>query len=182
MHFYEMPVTRCSGFFLHRIVIPTDVSGANEAGIDVAVTDDSVFCSPAKICQKSFELPRFNERFTGLPYRFVYGRTILYAGQEHRLPGVVKNDVNRDGTVIYYKDDPEQLFGEPVFVPSPNGTAEDDGVILVPVMSANKRQKPIFMIVDAEAFARFAATFHPFHESPWAFTQYSSMRQLVTKN
>ncbi|CAJ0571217.1 unnamed protein product, partial [Mesorhabditis spiculigera] len=168
--------------FLHRIVIPTDVSGDIEAGIDLAVTatssrgaqailqaDGSVFCIPAKICQQSFELPRFNERFTGRPYRFVYGTTILYAGQERRVPGVVKNDVNTGETLIHYKDDPEQLFGEPVFVSSPNGTAEDDGVILVPVMSANKRQKPIFMILDAKSLREICRYVLPVPRIPMGF-------------
>ncbi|CAJ0571206.1 unnamed protein product, partial [Mesorhabditis spiculigera] len=168
--------------FLHRIVIPTDVSGDIEAGIDLAETaassrgaraipqaDGSVFCIPAKICQHSFELPRYNERFTGLPYRFVYGTTILYAAAERRVPGVVKNDVNTGETLIHYKDDAEQLFGEPVFVPSPSGTAEDDGVILVPVMSANKRQKPIFMILDARSLREICRYVLPVPRIPMGF-------------
>ncbi|CAJ0584281.1 unnamed protein product, partial [Mesorhabditis spiculigera] len=97
--------------FLHRIVIPTNVSGGIEAGIDLA--------------EHSFELPRYNEHFTGVPYRFVYGTTILYAGQKR--------------------------------------------IILVPVMSANLRKKPIFMILDAKSLREICRYVLPVPRIPMGF-------------
>ena len=54
---------------------------------------------------------------------------------------------------IWYKE--EHYSGEPIFIPNPNGTSEDDGVLLVIVLDG-ATQLSYLLLLDGESFETLA--------------------------
>jgi beta,beta-carotene 9',10'-dioxygenase len=82
-----------------------------------------------------FDFPMINYfRNNGRDYQYVYGMT-----QDFKKPSsVIKMDVtNPSKTIEFVYGEAGQIVepGEPVFVARPNGESEDDGVLLVMVLS-----------------------------------------------
>ncbi len=77
------------------------------------------------------EFPRINESRTGRPHRFGYtvGIDGLFAGTADLRGSVFKQDFHTGGTVAA-RLEPGVAVGELCFVPTPGGTAEDDGVLM----------------------------------------------------
>jgi carotenoid cleavage dioxygenase len=73
------------------------------------------------------ELPRINEGRTGHPYRFVYAAE---QPTNSEMRGIVRYDLERGSTQRYRISEGDQN-SEPVFVPRPTASAEDDGWVLV---------------------------------------------------
>ena len=112
-----------------------------------------VYC-PIKDLNSSiaFELPTINySKFNGLPYKYFYGINF------HKLPfSIVKIDVENPSKYIekiYALDGYKFLPSEPVFVENPNATSEDDGVLVVMVLS-NKND--YLSILDAKTLEEIA--------------------------
>lgn len=79
---------------------------------------------------KNFEFPRINQAFAGnANYRFVYGCELLgFTEKRDETNRIVKVDID-SGAITHYGD--EGFYcSEPIFVPNPEGTKEDDGVLL----------------------------------------------------
>jgi carotenoid cleavage dioxygenase-like enzyme len=109
------------------------------------------------------ELPRVNYRArNGLPYRYAYGGS---AGDAAFLKRLVKIDV-ADGTHMVW-DEPGAWAGEPVFVPRPGATAEDDGVILSVVLDTAAASS-FLLVLDAATFEEVARARAP-HHIPFGF-------------
>ena len=85
------------------------------------------------LSSQQVELPTYDYgRLNGRPYRFVYA-----AGMRQDLPEVaynqiVKADVRSHVSLTWFEDG--CFPGEPIFVPAPDGTDEDDGVLLTLVL------------------------------------------------
>ena len=61
--------------------------------------------------------------------------------------------------VISWSED-GMLPGEPIFVPNPAATSEDDGVLLVPLINSNVENQATLLILDAKSMKEVArATF-----------------------
>ena len=100
----------------------------------------------------AFELPTINySKFNGLPYKYFYGINF------YKLPfSIVKIDVENPSKPIekiYAQDGYKFLPSEPVFVENPNATSEDDGVLVVMVLS-NKND--YLSILDAKTLEEIA--------------------------
>ena len=110
------------------------------------------------------ELPRINyERHAGKPYRYVWGTGIQSRGDF--LDSIVKIDIET-GTVARWHL--VGLYpGEPVFVPSPSATAEDDGVLLSVVLDIAKEHS-FLLVLDAASLAEIARADAP-HAIPFHF-------------
>ena len=110
------------------------------------------------------ELPRINyERHAGKPYRYVWGTGIQTRGDF--LDSIVKIDTE-SGTVATWHA--AGLYpGEPVFVPSPSATAEDDGVLLSVVLDIEK-ELSFLLVLDAASLAEVARATAP-HAIPFHF-------------
>ena len=54
---------------------------------------------------------------------------------------------------IWYKE--EHYSGEPIFIPNPNGTSEDDGVLLVIVLDG-ATQLSYLLLLDGQSFETLA--------------------------
>ncbi|WCM22856.1 carotenoid oxygenase family protein [Paraburkholderia bryophila] len=92
------------------------------------------------------ELPRINETRTGQPYRFLYA-----AGQptNTEMRGVVRYDLERGSQQRHAVPEGDQN-SEPIFVPRPGATSEDDGWLLVCVYRRATDTSDV-VILDARA-------------------------------
>lgn len=150
-----------------RIVIPLNVADNAPVGVNlitlkdskatamkrkdgsIFLTSDYLTDDPAD--EKSrfeFELPTFNyAKHVARPYRYAYGCNL-------------QDKINKIDTVLrsmkIYQDPKGNCVGEAIFVPSPNATEEDDGVLLVPVISTD-RQSPCYLtILNAQTMQEMA--------------------------
>jgi carotenoid cleavage dioxygenase-like enzyme len=109
------------------------------------------------------ELPRINYRANnGLPYRYAYGAS---AGDAAFLKRLVKIDVADGSHTIW--DEPGAWAGEPVFVPRPGATTEDDGVVLSVVLDTDAGAS-FLLVLDAASFEEIARARAP-HHIPFGF-------------
>jgi carotenoid cleavage dioxygenase-like enzyme len=110
-----------------------------------------------------FELPRTNYgACNGREYRFAYG---LDAPHEGFVDTLQKLDIE-SGEVETWAE--HGCFpGEPVFVPSPDAAAEDDGVLLSVVLDA-PRSDSFLLVLDASRFEELARARVP-HRIPFGF-------------
>lgn len=143
-----------------RILIPMDVGFSNEP----------IKCEIVELsAEYPFELPSINySRFNGKPYKFVYGLNLY-----KRPFSVIKMNMNNPMDVIeiaYGEKGNEDLFlpSEPVFVENPNPSGEDDGVLLVMVLSTKNDFLSILNANDLTEIARAQVpenvkTSHTFH-------------------
>ena len=96
---------------LWRYVIDLDRGAVTERQID-------------DVC---IELPRINEGRTGRPYRFMYAAE---QPSNTEIRGVVRYDLG-PGSMQRYRVSEGDQNSEPVFVPRPTASGEDDGWLLV---------------------------------------------------
>jgi beta,beta-carotene 9',10'-dioxygenase len=110
---------------------------------------------------------------TGLPtvspetwlseHRYVYAQSTDQPVTEWPR-AVCKVDVDT-GTVTEFSDG--NACSEPIFVPRPDGTAEDDGVVLVVVLDADAERSEL-VVLDGETFDERARATVP-HPIPYDF-------------
>ncbi|SHK02848.1 carotenoid oxygenase family protein [Desulforamulus aeronauticus] len=98
------------------------------------------------------EFPRINYRhYNTKEYRFVYGLCDHHSnGFNNKL---IKFDVQKNKSLSWYKD--HQYPNEPIFVPSPDATEEDDGVILSLILDT-QLEKSFLLILNAQDFNEIA--------------------------
>ena len=105
-----------------------------------------------------FELPRINPKYIGKPYRYVY----VNRGQPGRLFDVLlKLDVESKEQVAIWEQ-PCTSPSEPVFVPNPNGSREDDGVVLSVILD-QRAKKSFLVVLDGMTFKELARANLPIH-------------------
>ena len=108
------------------------------------------------------ELPRIHyARNSARDYRWMYA-----AGTDHEwFNSLVKVDVTT-GDVKSWSE-PGCYPGEPVFIERPDGSAEDDGVILSVVLDSNT-ERSFLLMLDAQSFEEVARAEAP-HGIPFGF-------------
>lgn len=117
------------------------------------------------ISEELIELPRINyEACNTKNYRFVYATGSDKNNPDNFLDRLVKIDI-QDRTSKSWKEE-ECYPGEPVFIPSPNATKEDEGIISV-VLNAQKGNS-FLLILDAISFVEIARAEVP-HHIPFGF-------------
>lgn len=118
------------------------------------------------------EMPRFNPRFNLKRYRYVWGvcessHAPSYASGAV-VNGLIKLDLchpylgpNTDvNSTAKIWDEPGCSCAEPIFIPNPEGTEEDDGVIMSIVNTTleNGSESCFLLILDASSFEELART------------------------
>jgi carotenoid cleavage dioxygenase-like enzyme len=144
-------------------------------------SDAEVFCEIADInSEVSFELPAINyAKYNGKCYAYAYGTSLF------KIPfTVVKLNVNTglELQVNYDRDGSVFLPSEPVFVPDPDGVNEDDGVLLVMVLSDKNDFLSVLDARDLSEIARAdvppdvkaAFTFHGFFADSKIYPKFNS--------
>jgi carotenoid cleavage dioxygenase-like enzyme len=115
------------------------------------------------LAEVDLELPRINYRArNGKPYRYIYGGS---TGDAPFIKRLVKIDL-ADGSHQVW-DEPHAWAGEPVFVPRPGATQEDDGVLLSVVLDALAGTS-FLLVLDARTFTEVARAQAP-HHVPFGF-------------
>ncbi|KHJ81686.1 hypothetical protein OESDEN_18626 [Oesophagostomum dentatum] len=100
-------------------------------------------------------------------YRYVYGASIL-DGNSSKI-GVVKADL-KDGTnKVWFMDANDQVCAEPILVNKPGYHEEDDGVLIVPVITTREGDIPYVVILNAETMAEEGRFLIPQPRIPFGF-------------
>lgn len=101
-----------------------------------------------------FEFPSIHyRRQSGRPHRFVWGAAIAPARGDAGGMGIVRVDVERGERQSFAGG--SFTLGEPIFVPRPGGTAEDDGVLLS-VGADNAAKSAKLIALDARSLEPIA--------------------------
>ncbi|WP_103028277.1 carotenoid oxygenase family protein [Salinibacter altiplanensis] len=110
------------------------------------------------------ELPRIHEaQARARPYGYVYGIGERHHGQF--ADQLVKVDVETGSADVWREDG--TCPGEPVFVPAPDATNEDEGVVLSVVLDP-EADRSFLLLLDAASFAERARAEVP-HAIPHGF-------------
>lgn len=93
-----------------------------------------------------YEMPRYHLGCQDAPYRYAYGVSFP-KGSELAFPDrLVKIDVETGDAAVWH--DPAGYPSEPMFVPRPGGSAEDDGVLMT-VLLVPKTGTSELVVLDA---------------------------------
>jgi len=120
--------------------------------------------SSTPLSDECLELPRIHDAgVTAQPYTYVYGVGTRIEG--NFTDQLVKIDVITGEATPWYEEG--TYPGEPVFVPAPAGSAEDEGVVLSVVLDPQTEQS-VLIVLDAASFRERARVFVP-HPIPFGF-------------
>ncbi|MFW6003013.1 MAG: carotenoid oxygenase family protein [Halanaeroarchaeum sp.] len=129
----------------------------------ISVPEGSV--ERSRLAAGRLSLPRIDETRVGRPYRYVYSQGADGDERSAFPTGLRKIDLET-GDVTRWST-PGRYVGEPVFVPRPGGTTEDDGVILAVVLDT-QRERSGLLVLDGETFDFLAMAWLP-HVEPFDF-------------
>ncbi|XP_059812845.1 carotenoid-cleaving dioxygenase, mitochondrial-like isoform X1 [Hypanus sabinus] len=115
--------------------------------------EGKIWCESEKLYDDDFldeggmEFPQINyAKYSTRKYKYFYA-----CGTKHVMPNtLIKMDVDTKKYKIW--SEKGYYPSEPVFVPSPNGTDEDDGVILSVAISPNQSKGSMLLVLDAKTF------------------------------
>ncbi|MEM9542082.1 MAG: carotenoid oxygenase family protein [Cyanobacteria bacterium P01_E01_bin.42] len=118
---------------------------------------------------RSCEFPQLNRDRCGRPYRYLYvGATDREQEENSPLQAVMKIDWHT-GERQLWSAAPSGFVSEPIFVPAPDGVAEDDGWLLVLVYDGAKHRSKL-VILDARDLQQGAiAQLHLPYHIPYGF-------------
>ncbi|KAL8620431.1 hypothetical protein ACOMHN_066742 [Nucella lapillus] len=153
--------------YFRRYVLPLSLDQAKE-GVNMVTLhyttatavlrpDGTVFMTPDYVIEEGvvLELPRINyDRVNTEKYRYVYGTRIF-----SETPELVKLDLERKAVSTWREEGYHP--GEPVFVASPGASAEDEGVILSPVLGREEGQRCFLLVLDAASFQELGRAYAP---------------------
>lgn len=150
--------------YLDRLRASSPAPMARATRLTVALDSGSV--DVRQLSDEPFELPRIAyATHNGRPYRYAYGTGAADGTGTDFLDQLVKLDT-ADGTSTLWHE-PGSYPGEPVFVASPDGDAEDAGVVLSLVLDTAAGSSYL-LVLDAESFVELARAGVP-HAVPFGF-------------
>lgn len=93
--------------------------------------NNSIYCAPELLCCLGCETPRINyESFLGVDYTYFYA---ISSDVDAENPGtIIKVNVKEKTSITW--SEPLCYPSEPIFVPRPEATAEDDGLVLCSIV------------------------------------------------
>ncbi|CAH1405372.1 unnamed protein product [Nezara viridula] len=117
--------------------------------------DGKIFVVPELLSNMGCETPRINyPLFLGKKYRYFYA---ISSDVDLKNPGtLIKVDVTNKTILTWTEID--TFPSEPVFVPSPNGEDEDDGVVISTLLWGNDACKTAVIVLDAKTFTELGRT------------------------
>uniref|UniRef100_A0A1A7WSJ8 Retinal pigment epithelium-specific protein 65kDa n=1 Tax=Iconisemion striatum TaxID=60296 RepID=A0A1A7WSJ8_9TELE len=142
---------------VRRYVLPLDVyreeQGKNLVSLSyttataVLHSDGTVWLEPEVLFsgpRQAFEFPQINySQYCGKKYSFTYG-----LGLNHFIPDrIVKLNVQTKETRVWQEED--CYPSEPLFVPTPGATKEDEGVLLSIVVKPGAERPGFLLVLDA---------------------------------
>lgn len=137
----------------------TDKSKAIARRIEIPLNKNSkpgeeIYCNISTLNEQAMEFPTINYgRNNGLPYKYMYAANSL-----HSKPfEVLKLDVENPEKLLkfeYNLGDKNIMPSEPIFVENPEPKSEDDGVLLVMVLSDENDYLSVLDAKDMKEIAR----------------------------
>lgn len=143
---------------------PVDLSGTLDRFEIELDGPDAV--TRTRLSGQRMEFPRINYLRNGRPYRYVYGCAYSEPASDW-FDAVVKVDVAERETTTW--SEPGGYPGEPVFVATPDATAEDDGILLIVVYDADTDTSSL-VVLDAASLTELGRARAP-HRLPYNFHQ-----------
>jgi all-trans-8'-apo-beta-carotenal 15,15'-oxygenase len=129
------------------------------------LTDKSV--KKQLIEQRACEFPTLHPDKVGRDYRYLYIGAIHNETGNAPLQAVLKLDL-LTGKRFLHSFAPKGFAGEPIFVPHPNGSQEDEGWILILIYDASHHRSDL-VILDAQNIAASpVAILHLKHHIPYS--------------
>ncbi|KAK6026060.1 hypothetical protein OSTOST_08023 [Ostertagia ostertagi] len=89
---------------------------------------------------------------------------------------VVKVDVKDGTSKVWYKDAEDHLCAEPILVNKPDYSKEDEGVLIVPVVTCREGDRPYVVVLDAETMEEQARYVVPQSRIPLGFHAHYTQR------
>ncbi|KAK3105429.1 hypothetical protein FSP39_025126, partial [Pinctada imbricata] len=131
------------------------------------ISEHEVFCQYELLYGEGFELAMVNYlKYNGRKYKYAYG-----VGDHFQT--LVKLNVEGKNSKVWKPD--QGLVSEPIFIPNPEEKSEDDGIILSPVKTYGRDDRPYLIVLDGKTFSevarvefdtsRFSIDFHGFFRS-----------------
>uniref|UniRef100_A0A8C4H9E8 Retinal pigment epithelium-specific 65 kDa protein n=1 Tax=Dicentrarchus labrax TaxID=13489 RepID=A0A8C4H9E8_DICLA len=149
---------------VRRYVLPLDIhreeQGKNLVSLSyttataVLLSDGTIWLEPEVLFsgpRQAFEFPQINySQCCGKKYSFAYG-----LGLNHFIPDrIVKLNVQTKETWVWQEE--ECYPSEPLFVPTPGATGEDDGVLLSIVVKPGAERPGFLLVLDAMKLTELA--------------------------
>ncbi|XP_047449236.1 beta-carotene oxygenase 2b [Mugil cephalus] len=150
--------------FPRRFVLPLSVDDdtaynqnlvdlPNSSATSIRIGENKVFCTHEDLHGEDLhhygglEFPQINYgKYNMRCYRYFYG-----CGFRHLVGDtLIKMDLR--GKCMKVWEHPGLYPSEPVFIPSPNATEEDDGVVLSVVITPNEDKSTFLLVLDARTF------------------------------
>ena len=148
-----------------RQVVFEEVPYARLVRYTIDLTNGDV--SQRTLVDRPCEFPTIHPRCVGKQQQFTYVGCTHGAGQNAPLQGVMKINMETGAQEIHSFAPKGYLGGDPVFVPRPQGVAEDDGWVLVMVFDA-ARERSDLVILDAQNISgQPEAVLHLEHHVPY---------------
>jgi torulene dioxygenase len=127
-----------------RFRLPSPSSQSTTRNAQDAIVE---FTSPQL---QSIELPVIAPAVYHKPYRYAYGINNRDPKVHHTFAdGIIKLDMSSSPTEAKVWSEPNRTPSEPIFVPSPDGKEEDDGILLSVVLDAQAMRSSM-VIIDAK--------------------------------
>lgn len=118
------------------------------------------------LSSESIELPSIHyQRYNGQNYRYAYGVSTSLLHPENMDNQLIKIDTHTGENKIWSQED--CYPGEPVFVATPNGTKEDEGILLSVVLSGIQGRS-FLLVLDAQTMDEIGRAEVP-HHIPFGF-------------
>ncbi|CAG7659415.1 unnamed protein product [Allacma fusca] len=122
----------------------------------------TVILKPEIVTGKGLELPAVNESFKRKKNRY-YWASGLTSETEFRNC-ICKVDTETKETKLWRKD--AQVFGEPVYIPRPGSTKEDDGVLMVPMTDTRDQYPDCLYFLEADTMELMGKASFPIRVPP----------------
>tara|TARA_B100000214_G_scaffold300496_1_gene230754 strand:+ start:2142 stop:3764 length:1623 start_codon:yes stop_codon:yes gene_type:complete len=119
------------------------------------IHSEDLICTMNSVCSHTFEMPCINKKLRGSPYQFVYGITTSHMFKKW---GITKTCI--DSTYKLWTAPANHFPSEPIFVPKPKSSEEDDGVVLSIVLDGIKNASYI-LCLDAHTMNEISTTYLP---------------------
>lgn len=113
----------------------------------------SLFLIPENLVEPGFELPQINKAFNCQKYKYAYGSGCFMQGTFQN--SVCKANVQTKHTLVYKHCD-YCYPGEPMFVPTPGGSEEDDGILLTVAVDIRPDATDYMIVLDAKTMKEVA--------------------------
>ncbi|ODN02421.1 Beta,beta-carotene 9',10'-oxygenase [Orchesella cincta] len=133
------------------VKVPSSNATAYKQGSQIILTPDV-------LTEKGLEFPAINKKFLGRKHRYYYASGLTSLAEYRNA--VVKIDMV-EKRAICWRDNANQVVGEPVFVPNPDldyedAGSEDDGVLICPVTDYREGVSDLIVFIDPKTMKELA--------------------------